>query len=911
MLQGSSYAGPTYTGATWDSGLSTLRIYDVTNVLDGQYLCSSGTAPFCTAPTAFQVPNTQSSDVNSLGNTSAGTGNIHVTSTANWPSTGVLSFPAEGVSCSGKIEYMTYHLQALANKSGYDPTQIEIDTRGWDNTPICLHSNNHAGVIVSAPQVLQAIPNAGNLTETPVVAVNANAQSGEPSGQTVKFLNDNTQTTGLAGQLILNNVYQTYTQNMHTSGGIWGPFVALGDTNSTPTLLNVTNAFKVQPGMTVSTPDNPNDIPNNTSVTTTGTWGLPRDDFDDPIAAWPLPGNAGVWGRNPGRYIRRGGFELREFVVTVTLSHATTVAHSSQTVTFGGVVVTAVSGTTVTLNANAGGTHPTQRLAFAGCGYPALSGVPEPWLGNCPGTAILLGSRTDQSSQGTVLDYIHIGQMSAEMLILNAPATLLTNSVYSNGSGKGAQIDSYSTGIYVGGKVSNNDGFENNKIAGANTSLFLDLTDQSSNVKVSDSSFGDSGGIAVGIIGTADSLTLTGDSSADKGVFYYSHMAQNINLAAFMGPQVQVVYDSVAAQNPVVITCAGNTFVTLYCGDSIGLAHRIANLGRDIRRYQHADRRVQERRRVFQHHDFHLHANGRHYSDDATGLRQSPSEPSRLRRNPSGVADSTTAVTNALAAAVAQNVHEVWADGKNGVGDTYKISTLTIPSGITLKCPGPVPLPPSNNDFRGIPGFIVTNNHGIIVSGGSEVDNCAIIQTKLNAAPPTTVQGWNTLQTGFVGTGVYCQGDPCAAKNDLIVGFANALYSRGPTTTWYNDLQLDGTNCFTAFQAGGGIEHISGMTCAPFATRGVTNSATTFLSLPVSGFVDNGSGELEATLSSSCSTANCPLTGYTASIVQPAGAQSAGGEFTLRERHVGPCRSCRNHVGIPDRIRPDRNRHDG
>ena len=163
-------------------------------------------------------------------------------------------------------------------------------------------------------------------------------------------------------------------------------------------------------------------------------------------------------------------------LVTVTLSHATTVAHSSQTVTFGGVVVTAVSGTTVTLNANAGGTHPTQRLAFAGCGYPVSAGVPEPWLGNCPGTAILLGSRTDQSSQGTVLDYIHIGQMSAEMLILNAPATLLTNSVYSNGSGKGAQIDSYSTGIYVGGKVSNNDGFENNKIAGANTSLFLDLT---------------------------------------------------------------------------------------------------------------------------------------------------------------------------------------------------------------------------------------------------------------------------------------------------------------------------------------------------------------------------------------------------------------------------------------------------
>ena len=228
--------------------------------------------------------------------------------------------------------------------------------------------------------------------------------------------------------------------------------------------------------------------------------------------------------------------------------------------------------------------------------------------------------------------------------------------------------------------------------------------------------------------------------------------------------------------------------------------------------------------------------------------------------DPSGVADSTTAVTNALAAAVAQNVHEVWADGKNGVGDTYKISTLTIPSGITLKCPGPVPLPPANNDFRGIPGFIVTNNHGIIVSGGSEVDNCAIIQTKLNAAPPTTVQGWNTLQTGFVGIGVYCQGDPCAAKNDLIVGFANAALPTAVARRRYGTTTCNsnGTNCFTAFQAGGGIEHISGMTCAPFATRGVTNSATTFLSLPVSGFVDNGSGELEATLSSSCSTANRP-----------------------------------------------------
>ena len=358
-------------------------------------------------------------------------------------------------------------------------------------------------------------------------------------------------------------------------------------------------------------------------------------------------------------------------------------------------------------------------------------------------------------------------------------------------------------------------------------------------------------------------------------------MAQNINLAAFMGPQVQVVYDSVAAQNPVVITCAGNTFVTLYCGDSIGLAIGSPTSGEIFGA-------INTQTGAFK--------NGVEYSNittstfTPTGGTTATTLPDFANRHlslldfggdPSGVADSTTALTNALAAAVAQNVHEVWADGKNGVGDTYKISTLTIPSGITLKCPGPVPLPPANNDFRGIPGFIVTNNHGIIVSGGSEVDNCAIIQTKLNAAPPTTVQGWNTLQTGFVGIGVYCQGDPCAAKNDLIVGFANALYSRGPTTTWYNDLQLDGTNCFTAFQAGGGIEHISGMTCAPFATRGVTNSATTFLSLPVSGFVDNGSGELEATLSSSCSTANCPLTGYTASIVQPAGAQSAGGEFTL------------------------------
>ena len=872
MLQGSSYAGPTYTGATWDSGLSTLRIYDVTNVLDGQYLCSSGTAPFCTAPTAFQVPNTQSSDVNSLGNTSAGTGNIHVTSTANWPSTGVLSFPAEGVSCAGKIEYMTYHLQALANKSGYDPTQIEIDTRGWDNTPICLHSNNHAGVIVSAPQVLQAIPNAGNLTETPVVAVNANAQSGEPSGQTVKFLNDNTQTTGLAGQLILNNVYQTYTQNMHTSGGIWGPFVALGDTNSTPTLLNVTNAFKVQPGMTVSTPDNPNDIPNNTSVTTTGTWGFPATTMTVASATGIFPGM-----QASGAGIQGDTFVEAVTGTTVTLSHATTVAHSSQTVTFGGVVVTAVSGTTVTLNANAGGTHATQRLAFAGCGYPALSGVPEPWLGNCPGTAILLGSRTDQSSQGTVLDYIHIGQMSAEMLILNAPATLLTNSVYSNGSGKGAQIDSYSTGIYVGGKVSNNDGFENNKIAGANTSLFLDLTDQSSNVKVSDSSFGDSGGIAVGIIGTADSLTLTGDSSADKGVFYYSHMAQNINLAAFMGPQVQVVYDSVAAQNPVVITCAGNTFVTLYCGDSIGLAIGSPTSGEIFGAINTQTG---------------AYKNGVEYSNittstfTPTGGNTATTLPNFANRHlslldfgadPSGVADSTTAVTNALAAAVAQNVHEVWADGKNGVGDTYKISSLTIPSGIVLRCPGPPPVPPTNNDYRGVAGFIVTNAHGITITGGG-FENCFEVQTLLNAAPPTTAQGLHDRQNGYTGTGIICQSDVCDVKNDLIVGFTTALLSKGARTGYYSDLQLDGTTCLSITnKPAGGIINLTGDSCRSVGTTGNTLSV---LTLPLSGFADDG-GVLQGTFASSCSTANCPLTGYVGSVIQPNGVQSAQGEWTL------------------------------
>jgi hypothetical protein len=244
---------------------------------------------------------------------------------------------------------------------------------------------------------------------------------------------------------------------------------------------------------------------------------------------------------------------------------------------------------------------------------------------------------------------------------------------------------------------------------------------------------------------------------------------------------------------------------------------------------------------------------------------------------PNGTTDATSAITAVMAAALADNTHEVWLDGKAGVGATYKVTALTVPPGIRLVCPGPVPLPPTNGDFRGIPGFITSNPHGITVSAGAGVDNCGIIPPVLNAAPPTTVQGLHDLQNGFLnGIGLNCTGSPCEANNDLIAGFVFPFQSKGPKTAWYGNLQLDGTTAFN-IPSGGGI-HVSGVTIRPYATNWNPLAVSTYA---LSGFADNGSGELEGTYSSSCATTNCPLSTYIASVIQPASAQSAEGEWPL------------------------------
>lgn len=882
VFNGSSYAGPTKTFVKWDSGLQALRVADVVNVFAGQFVCASGTAPcFDTAPTAFTVSHSASSDIASITNAP---GAIHVTSTANWPYSGVLKVNDAG--SGGCLEYLYYHLQALTTKSGYDPTRIIIQARAWDNIgPACTHVNNVAGaIVVSAPQVVFPVPNAGDTTETPVITVNAPAQSAEGTGQTVTFANDNTQTTNLFGQLILNAGYKTYTANLHASGGIWAPYRATGDVAiSSAVLANVTNAWKVQPGMTVSG----NNIPSTVSGTgLLGTWVANAK-------CMTLSGSLSGSGVYLGMHATGTQVQNDSFVMSVTgsptspsavcLSHTLGTAQTAIAVTFSGVVVIGTSGATVTLNTTATGSATGEALDFAGCGYPMDgSGNPEPWLGNCPATGILLGSLTDKASQGVALQNVHVQQVGIHFQALNSPSFIFTDTQLNNGSGKGAQIDPYSTGVFIGGSVSNSDGISNVKVGGDNTSMFIDSTSQSSSMRITNSAFGDTGGIATAVIGVTDSLNLTSDSSANSGIFYYSHNVVNMNVTGYMAPLVQVFYDTSAANNPQAITCSGNNFLTTYCGDSLGLATGQPT-GGEITGGVNTQTGA--------------YKNGVEYSNVATssftptGATTPTTIPNFADRAlsirdfagvPDWSTDSTAALSAAETAALAQNVHRILLDGDSR-GSGYVIGTHTVPSNIELVCPGPQPTEPTSNDFRNYPqAILLSTTAGLTFGAGSGITGCQILQKALaQAAPPTTFQDNVTRANSFTGTGVTLSGTDSFIRKSSVIGFTTGIKTLNARAADISDTLVDATQCYhIGNQGGGGPINLHNVSCSPYGTRFGTLAEPGFT---VSSIQDNGSGELQVTEALSCATANCLTNAMTGWVANPsaASAQSAEGAWPI------------------------------
>jgi hypothetical protein len=187
-----SWVGPTYSGSSWIGGAPVIKVYDTTNIIPGQYLCASGTAPFCTPPTGFGFSAATSSDIHSLGMT---TGTVTISgggTTSGWPVSGVVHVVSED---------MLYNV-----RSG---TTFKVTQRGVNGTSAVTHLNTDT-ITPAAPAVLGVVPSAE------AVIVSAPAQS-SGSGN-VTFGNDIRVMGTLAGVLTLNPAYHTWTGNQGAGG---------------------------------------------------------------------------------------------------------------------------------------------------------------------------------------------------------------------------------------------------------------------------------------------------------------------------------------------------------------------------------------------------------------------------------------------------------------------------------------------------------------------------------------------------------------------------------------------------------------------------------------------------------------------------------------------------------------------
>lgn len=223
VLIGASWAGPTYTGSSWKAGVPAITVYDTTNIIPGQYVCASGTAPFCTPPTGFTLSTAAQL---ASGITGAQTGNVGVTgSLQGWPVSGLMKIDSEN------IRY------AIVNAN-----TIDITERGAQGTSHSSHSGG-APITAAAPVVVGVAPTSN------VVIVSAPAQSTGSGSAT--FAND-TRVVDDAhlGDFALNPSYHTWTSTQGAGPNPSGTLTVYADGGGT-SITSVENCFKVQPGMKV------------------------------------------------------------------------------------------------------------------------------------------------------------------------------------------------------------------------------------------------------------------------------------------------------------------------------------------------------------------------------------------------------------------------------------------------------------------------------------------------------------------------------------------------------------------------------------------------------------------------------------------------------------------------------------
>jgi hypothetical protein len=241
-LVGALWAGPSDSSASWKIGIPVITVLDTTNIIPGQYVCASGTPPFCSEPSGFG-PTAATLQTTTISDIFIGTVQVSgTTTTVNWPLSGIAK-----IVTAGTEEDIGYTVR--------DGNHIDITLRHLRGTSAATH-NMGDSMTAAAPVVIGVVPT------SKAVVVSAPAQS-NGSG-TVVFGNDTLVVSGtgiVLGQLTLNPGYHTWTANTAAGGAPSAALVAIAATGSSGMSLSISkNCWKVLKGMGVIDLTNKNDI---------------------------------------------------------------------------------------------------------------------------------------------------------------------------------------------------------------------------------------------------------------------------------------------------------------------------------------------------------------------------------------------------------------------------------------------------------------------------------------------------------------------------------------------------------------------------------------------------------------------------------------------------------------------------
>jgi hypothetical protein len=197
--------------------------------------------------------------------------------------------------------------------------------------------------------------------------------------------------------------------------------------------------------------------------------------------------------------------------------------------------VTHVDCTTNTVTVGGTVSFTNHQIRFSGCGYPGFPDVdigysPQPWLGNCAATSVLLGKAGDTDTgdgpdqdQGTACEYVHVTASEIGLHTLDAPANNCVNLLLVDNGPTGPQADPGSVALWLDGHATKSQ-FSNGRIAFFNSILDTPSgAGQPDGVGVSNMQIG--GNIVLGAEANVGMSLLHGQINAPATAFVFAPLS--------------------------------------------------------------------------------------------------------------------------------------------------------------------------------------------------------------------------------------------------------------------------------------------------------------------------------------------------------------------------------------------------